>query len=137
LEIVIIPHTAELSTTKEALSSLALVAMFGGTQPSMSPADVRAHLESFYHISPEAFTVRRYALEDFLVRFIAREDLENVVHVPVPLNMPFYLVWKRWHRQSMASGGAMRFKVLLGLKGLPAHTWSTDTAERILGSSCA
>jgi hypothetical protein len=30
----------------------------------------------------------------------------------------------------------MRFKVL-GLKGLPVHTWSTDTVERILGSSCA
>jgi hypothetical protein len=51
-----------------------------------------SHLESFYHISSEAFTVSRYALEDFLVRFIAREDLENVVHAPVPLNTPFYLV---------------------------------------------
>lgn len=31
----------------------------------------------------------------------------------------------------------MRYKVLLGLKGMPAHTWSSDTAERILGSSYA
>jgi hypothetical protein len=76
----------------------------------------------FYHISSEAFTESRYAPEDFLMRFIAREDLENVVHVPVPLNTSFYLVWKRWRRQSMASAGAMRFKVLLGLKGLPVHT---------------
>lgn len=30
-EIVVIPRTAELTTTEEALSSLALVAMVGGT----------------------------------------------------------------------------------------------------------
>nr|AWA45122.1 UPI0001A88450 related cluster [Saccharum spontaneum] len=123
-EIVVIPRTVELSTTEEALSSLALVAMNSAIGVS---GRCSSHLESFYHISSEEFTVSRYAPEDFLVRFIAREDLENVVHALMPLNTPFYLVWKWWRRQSMASVGAMRFKVLLGLKGLLVHTWSTDT----------
>ena len=94
-------------------------------------------MESFYNISANAFTVSRYSPEDFLVCFNNRGDLEEVVQAPVPLGTPFYLVWKRWRRQSMASAGAMRYKVLLGLNGMPVHTWSTDTAERILGSSCA
>lgn len=75
--------------------------------------------------------------EDFLVRFNDRADLEDVVHAPVPLGTPFYLIWKQWRCQSMASARAMCYKVLLGLKGMPAHTWSSDIAERILGSSYA
>lgn len=37
----------------------------------------------------------------------------------------------------MASAGALRYKVLLGLRGMPAHIAGLDAAERILASSCA
>lgn len=33
--------------------------------------------------------------------------------------------------------GAFRFRVLVGLKGISAHTRSKETAQTILGSSCA
>lgn len=132
-----IPRTAETNAVEEALSSLALVAMVGGCRPPVTPADVCNFLESFYHVPAEAFTVCRYASEDFLVHFNATADLENVLHASVPLGTPFYLVWKRGHRQSMAASGPLWFKVLLGLRGIPAHLCNVDTAERILGSSCA
>ncbi|WVZ98725.1 hypothetical protein U9M48_044125 [Paspalum notatum var. saurae] len=31
----------------------------------------------------------------------------------------------------------MRYRVLLVLRGIPTHAWSVDTAQRVLGSSCA
>jgi hypothetical protein len=37
----------------------------------------------------------------------------------------------------MASAEALRYKVLLGLRGMSAHIWDVSYAERILGSSCA
>lgn len=37
----------------------------------------------------------------------------------------------------MASADALRYKVILGLSGMPAHVTSLDTAERILANSCA
>jgi hypothetical protein len=61
------------------------------------------------------------------VRFYNRED---VVHGPVPFGTPFFLIWKRWRRQSIASAGAFRYKVLLGLRGLPAHTWAGTPTRR-------
>lgn len=78
-----------------------------------------------------------YSPEDFLVPFTSSADLVDVLHGPVPVGTPFFLVWKRWRRQSLASAGAMRHKVLIAMKGMPAHTWDVSTAERILCSSCA
>ncbi|CAD6230352.1 unnamed protein product [Miscanthus lutarioriparius] len=126
-----------INAVKEALSSLALVAIVGGTRPPVSPAEVRELLVSFYHIPSESFTVSRYSQKDFLVRFNDSDNLLTVLHGPVPVNTPFFVVWKRWHRQSMASAGALRYKVLLGLRGMPAHIAGLDAAERILASSCA
>lgn len=37
----------------------------------------------------------------------------------------------------MASAGSLKHRVLLGIKGMPAHLWGLSSAERILGSSCA
>jgi hypothetical protein len=37
----------------------------------------------------------------------------------------------------MASAEALRYKVLLGLRGMSAHIRDVSYAERILGSSCA
>lgn len=136
-EIIIFPQSAELDAAEEALSSLALVALVGGNRPPVSPAQVREHLQSFFRLPPEAFTVSRYAPEDFLVRFYSRNDLEGVLNGPVPIGTPFYPLWRRWRRQSMASAGSLRYKVLIGIKGMSAHIWGLPAAERILGSSCA
>lgn len=37
----------------------------------------------------------------------------------------------------MGSTGSLKYRVLLGLKGIPAHVWGMSAAERILGSNCA
>jgi hypothetical protein len=111
--------------------------MVGGNRPPVSPAQVRDHLQSFYHLAADAFIVNRYSPEDFLVRFTSRDDLEDVLNGPVPIGTTFYLLWRRWRRQSMASAGSLKFNVLLGLSGMPAHIWGLSAAQRILGSSCA
>jgi hypothetical protein len=36
----------------------------------------------------------------------------------------------------MGSAGAFRFRVLVGLKGIPSHTRSKEAVQAILGSSC-
>ena len=113
------------------------MALVGGNRPPVSPAEVRAQLESLYHIDGDSFSVSRYSPEDFLVRFTNPMDLDAVLHGPMPVGTPFYLIWKRWRRQSMASAGALCYKVLIAMRGMPAHIWNTDAAKRILGSSCA
>ncbi|CAD6266660.1 unnamed protein product [Miscanthus lutarioriparius] len=83
------------------------------------------HLQSFHaKIPDDAFSISCYAPEDFLVKFNSRHDLEDVLRGPVPIGTPFFLVWKHWRRQSRASAGALKYKVLVGLSGLPAHVWS-------------
>lgn len=36
----------------------------------------------------------------------------------------------------MATAGPFRFRVLLAMRGIPAHLWSLGAAQRILGPSC-
>lgn len=96
-----------------------------------------AALESWYHIEPDDFVVLRYSPEDFLVHFRYQEAMLDVLHAPTLANTPFFLVWRRWRRESMASTGSFRFKVLIAMKGIPAHLWGIPVAERILGYSCA
>uniref|UniRef100_K3XPU8 CCHC-type domain-containing protein n=1 Tax=Setaria italica TaxID=4555 RepID=K3XPU8_SETIT len=40
-------------------------------------------------------------------------------------------------RTSRASAGSFKFRVLVGLKGIPAHARCVETAQLVLGSSCA
>lgn len=75
--------------------------------------DVRRQLESVYHFPHEDFVVLRYAPEDFLVRFRSQAAMLDVLHASTPTNTPFSLVWRRWRRETMASPGSFRFKVLL------------------------
>ena len=63
--------------------------------------------------------------------------MREVLHAPTPVGTAFSLVRRRWRRESTASAGPLRFKVLIGMTGIPAHLWDISAAERILGSSCA
>lgn len=129
------PALCRINAAKDALS-LALIALIGGNRPAMSPAEVRYHLVSRYHIDAEAFTVSRYAPEDFLVRFHARDVLEDVLHAPTPLGAPFTLLWRRWCHQPTATADALYFKVLIGISEFSAHLWSSEVVQHIGGSSC-
>lgn len=56
------------------------------------------------------------SLEDFIIRFQRRDDLERVLNAPVaPPGAPIWLVWKRWSHFSRASAGSFTFKILVGI----------------------
>ncbi|KAJ1284146.1 hypothetical protein BS78_03G182300, partial [Paspalum vaginatum] len=108
----------------------------GGTQPAVSIAQVWQYLVTLLHIDADHFSVHHYSPEDFLVVFRSVADRDRVLHGPPPPFSPFRLIWKRWLWVFQASLEAMRFRVLLVLRGIPAHAWCLDTAQRVLASSC-
>lgn len=116
---------------------LALLAMVVGTRPAVTLAMVLEHLQQHFGIDGGAVLVRRTRPNDFIVRFVDRADLERVLASRPIDGEPFVLRWRRWSRLIMGSASAFRFRVLVGLKGLPSHARSTDVVQRILGSACA
>jgi hypothetical protein len=95
---------------------------------------VRQHLHSAFGIVDGAMTVRRHMPEDFLVCSSHHEDLETVLGTPSDNGAPFTLIWMR---MSQASVGLFKFKVVVGLKNIPAHARSLENVQLLLGSSCA
>lgn len=75
--------------------------------------------------------------EDFIVCFTRREDLEQVLGAPSDGSAPFSLTWRRWTRLARAVAASFTFRVLVGIKGIPAHALSEGVAQQLLGSSCA
>ena len=134
--LVVVPRTPQLQAAEDDLS-LALVALVLGNRPFVSPEMVRNHLLQFYGITEDRASVRRTRPDDFIVRFSSVVDLERVLTSATPAGAPFRLRWRRRSRLFMASAGAFRFKVLVGMKGIPAHAHSAEVAQAILGSSCA
>ncbi|KAJ1253873.1 hypothetical protein BS78_05G250100 [Paspalum vaginatum] len=134
-EVVVIPRTASLE--EESRLGLALVATVGGTRPDVSAAQVRRYLVSLHGVVEDQFTVHSFSPEDFLVVFRSAADCDRVLHGPPPPSPPFRLLWRRWLSLSLATPCTMRYRVLLVLRGIPAYAWSVDTAQRVLGSSCA
>jgi len=47
------------------------------------------------------------------------------------------LRFRRWNRLATADGDSMHYRVLLEIRGFPAHAWSATTAQIILGDACA
>ncbi|CAD6336234.1 unnamed protein product [Miscanthus lutarioriparius] len=95
------------------------------------------HLREHFGITDDRVSVRWTRPDDFIVRFTNHEDLELVLRTPLPVGAPFALWWRRWSRLIMGSAGAFRYRVLVGMKGIPSHARSTATAQDILGSSSA
>ena len=137
LEMVVIPRSAAMQEAEDALASLVPVAMVVGTRPPVSLTMVREHLQQSFGIGEDMATVRRFWSDDFIVRFTRREDLDLVLGTPPPLSAPFTLRWRPWSRLIRAIAGSFRYRVLVGMKGIPAHARSEETAQRILGLSCA
>ncbi|CAD6264873.1 unnamed protein product [Miscanthus lutarioriparius] len=136
IEVVVVPHSDEINATETTLS-LALVTLVGGTRPSVMPAMVREHLWVGFGVNDAAMPVMRHAPEDFIVRFSHRVDLERVLAATSDGLAPFMLTWHRWTRLSRAVTASFTFRVLVGIKGVPAHALSESIAQQLLGSSCA
>jgi hypothetical protein len=59
-----------------------------------------------------------------------------VLHAdPAPDAAPS-LHFNRWSRQAGAVFSPLRFKVLLAIENVPAHVWSCEVVQTIIGSSC-
>ncbi|KAJ1293711.1 hypothetical protein BS78_01G089600 [Paspalum vaginatum] len=133
---VVIPRSPEIDAEEERLSR-ALVATVGGCRPVVTAEQVSQYLLAPYDIPATRFSVHGYQPEDFLLMFEEVADFDRAFRGPPPPSTPFQQIWKRWSRLSVASPKDLRFRVLLVLSGIPAHTWSLDSAQPILGSSCA
>jgi len=137
VELVVVPRSAAIQEAEDFLSSSALVALVVGTRPSVTPAMVLSCLHEFFGIAVGSVSVRRTAPDDFIARFDRADDLQLVLSTPWPAAAPFALRWRRWSRLFRASAGAFHYRVLVGMKGVPAHARSVETPQIILSSSCA
>lgn len=81
--------------------------------------------------------MRRTRPDDFIIRIIDQPDLDVVLSTPSPLGAPFILRWWRWSCLIMGSVGAFKYRVLVGMKGIPSHARSSEVAQVILISSGA
>lgn len=137
-ELVIIPRDEWLNAAEEELS-IALVALVGRTRPETTTQEVRDQLITWYAIEEDKFTISRYYPEDFLVRFQRIEDVDKVLvtYPPRKQEAAFHLLWYKWSRHTLATSEPMKYKVQVGIKGIPQHAWGIPVAQRILGTSCA
>lgn len=85
----------------------------------------------------EVVEVRRFGDMGFLLIFNTRTAADRVLHAMPPEQALFRLVFRCWTRQLHATSIPMLFKVLVALENLPAHVWSLEAAQTILGSSCS
>jgi hypothetical protein len=134
---VVVPRSAAIQQAENELASLALLAMVVGRRSPVTTTLVREHLHTAFGIVEDLVSVRRFWPHDFIMRFSRREDREMVLGTPSTTVGPFTLRWCPWSRLIMASTGAFRYRVLVGMKGIPSHARSKETAKIILGSSCA
>ncbi|CAD6222371.1 unnamed protein product [Miscanthus lutarioriparius] len=136
LLLVVVPRTMAIQVAEEALS-LALLALVLGTRPAVTPVAMLYYLQEHYGITEEHVSVRRTRPDDFLVRFSHQEDLDLVLYNQRPEGVSFALWWRRYSCLIMGSAGAFRYRVLVGMKGIPSHARSSEVAQTILGSAGA
>ena len=100
-------------------------------------ASRRDLLGEYFGIADDAVTIHHTRPDNLIARFTWPEDLETVLSIPWPAAAPLQLHWRRSTGLFMASTRAFRFRVLVGMKGIPSHARSADIAQTILGTSCA
>jgi hypothetical protein len=62
--------------------------------------------------------------------------LLRVLYADLAMSGGFSLFFRRWMHQTRARFSPLYFKVLLSVTNIPAHAWSLDMAQAIVGSSC-
>lgn len=117
--------------------SLALLALMLDTRPMVTPAMMLQHHHDNYDVMEDRVTMQRTRPDDFIVRFSNQEDLEWVLSTPELAAAPFVLRWRRWSCLIKGSMGALWYRALVGMKGIPSQACSTEVAQAILGSSGA
>jgi hypothetical protein len=134
-EMHVLPRTAAIDAVEAGLAA-ALVTMVGGSRLAVSPAQVYSYLNYFFNITAHEVQVHHAHPYDLLLIFTREEMASRVLHAIMPEGTEFSLFFCLWRRQSGALRTPLRFKVLLVLENLPAHVWSVECAQVIIGSSC-
>lgn len=133
---IVVSRSAELQAAEDALG-LALIAMVGGSRPSVSPAMVASFLFQRFSIVAKDADVRRHDPEDFVVWFQHRVDRDRVLASPPGRWGPFFL----WFGDL---GGGLRWPAAApsisecwwGLGASPLHARNVATTQAILGLAC-
>ncbi|CAL4891874.1 unnamed protein product [Urochloa decumbens] len=110
--------------------------MVAGTRPAVSRQQVEQYLLQHFQLDAEDAEVRLYRPDDFLIVFRRRIDADRVLHAEPPASAAFQLSFMRWRREARAVAAPLQYKVILDMRGIPAHLWEVDIAQRIVGSSC-
>ncbi|KAG2557094.1 hypothetical protein PVAP13_8NG182104 [Panicum virgatum] len=132
-----VPRTPELQHDEDDLINKALVILVLGTRPSFAPYQVRRFIQDNFGVAGADFTLHRYYPEDFLVVFRNASDLRRVLEAPPLPRADMILRFHCWNRLSTADAEVMRYRVLLEIRGFPAHAWSAASAQALLGDACA
>jgi hypothetical protein len=127
-------HTLQRWTRRRRL--LLVRWWLGGTQSAVTPSQVVQLLGQHYSVDASDVQVKRYSRADFLLVFSSRQLADQVLHTPPPPRVAFHLVFQRRRRQAGALFKPFWFMVLLAVSNIPAHVWSIDVMQGILGSSC-
>jgi hypothetical protein len=80
--------------------------------------------------------VKRCSRINFLLLFSSRQLTDQDLHTPPSPGAEFHLIFQRWRRQANALFMPFHCKVLLVVSNVPAHVWSVEVMQQILGSSC-
>jgi hypothetical protein len=62
--------------------------------------------------------------------------VDVVLHAPPPQQADLLLIFYHWSQQAGVLFKSFIFKVLLSISNIPAHVWSVEMIQAIVGSSC-
>ncbi|EER88477.2 hypothetical protein SORBI_3010G159300 [Sorghum bicolor] len=132
--LVVVPRTAAIQAAEDALE-LALVAMVVGARPLIRAAAIYEALRNRFNILRDNVDIRGHELDDFIVRFRRREDRDRVLASTgwgplIPLR------WRLWSRQACGVLAEFSLRVVVALRGLPAHARKVAVAQLRLGTCC-
>jgi hypothetical protein len=122
---------------EEHALDLALVAMIGGTRPTVTVAELQRWLAVRFGIPGDSVKICRYFPEDILITFSSYDDMVRVLHDRPPVGTPLTIIFKRWRRQALASAENLYYRVTVAVRGLPAHTWHLSTVRQLLSPACS
>lgn len=115
----------------------ALFVTIVGTRPKVLGREVIEEVARFFQIAEDDMVIHHSKPEDFILFLPDERTATRVLNGGQVFRGPrFSLQFKRWTRFAHASASVLPCLVDVEVRGLPAHTWSRSTVERLLGDSC-
>lgn len=102
----------------------------------IASADVVRAIRSIRGDDEGSFSIVPFFPEHFIVHCRSRETRDRVLATSAVPIAGTFLVLRPWTRLAQANSSTLPCKVTIELEGIPAHTWSEDTAAKILAPYC-